>query len=47
VRDQYRRAPEPKRLILLEGSAHAQNIFATEQAQTLSDDILRFLSASQ
>lgn len=43
VREQYKRAPEPKQLILLDGSAHAQNIFATDQAQKLSDDIVRFL----
>lgn len=43
VREQYQRAPKPKKLIFLNGSAHAQNIFATNQAQNLSDDIVKFL----
>jgi pimeloyl-ACP methyl ester carboxylesterase len=43
VRAQFKRAPEPKKLILLNGSAHAQNIFDTDQAQNLSDDIVQFL----
>lgn len=41
----YERAPEPKELVVLEGSAHAQHIFATEQGSPLMDEILRFLSA--
>ncbi len=43
VRAEYARAPGPKRLIMLPGSAHAQNIFATSQAQHLSDTIVQFL----
>lgn len=43
VQEQYSHAPKPKQLILLDGSAHAQNIFATAQAQTLSDDIVSFI----
>jgi hypothetical protein len=37
--------PEPKELIVLEGSAHAQFIFATDQGERLMREILRFLSA--
>lgn len=44
-RDQYERAPAPKELVILEGSAHAQFIFETDQAGRLMDEILRFLSA--
>lgn len=44
VREQYARATEPKKLILLPGSAHAQNIFATGEAQALSDAIVGFLT---
>jgi len=44
VKEQYEHAPKPKNLILLQGSAHAQNIFATNQAQNLSDDIVNFLA---
>jgi alpha-beta hydrolase superfamily lysophospholipase len=38
-------APDPKELIVLEGSAHAQFMFETEQAGRVMREILRFLSA--
>ena len=44
IRDQYERAPDPKQLVILEGSAHAQHIFETDQGERLMRDILRFLS---
>jgi pimeloyl-ACP methyl ester carboxylesterase len=44
IRDQHRRAPSPKELVVLEGSAHAQFIFETDQAARLMREILRFLS---
>jgi fermentation-respiration switch protein FrsA (DUF1100 family) len=44
IRAQFERAPEPKRLVILEGTAHAQFIFATDQGERLLDEILRFLS---
>jgi pimeloyl-ACP methyl ester carboxylesterase len=44
IRDQYERAPGPKELVVLEGSAHAQFIFETDQAGRLMDEMLRFLS---
>ena len=47
IRDQYERAPAPKELVILDGSAHAQFIFETEQGERLMQEILRFLSASQ
>ena len=37
-------APEPKQLILLEGSAHAQFMLQTDQADRVMREILRFLS---
>jgi dienelactone hydrolase len=40
----YERAPQPKKLVVLEGSAHAQFLFATDQGPRLMDEILRFLS---
>lgn len=46
IRDQYERAPAPKELVILDGSAHAQFIFETEQGGRLMQEILRFLSAS-
>ncbi len=39
----YQRAPQPKQLILLEGSAHAQFLFDTKQGPRLMAAILRFL----
>lgn len=42
---QYDKAPEPKVLLLLEGSAHAQFLFETEQGPRLMREILRFLKA--
>ena len=45
IRRQYQRVPEPKRLVILEGSAHAQFIFQTAEGARLMQEILRFLSA--
>ena len=45
IRAQYERAPEPKELIVLEGSAHAQFLFQTEQGERVMKEIRRFLSA--
>jgi len=45
IREQYEKAPDPKELVILEGSAHAQFIFATDQGEKLMAEILRFLSA--
>lgn len=44
VKDQFKRAPEPKRLEILEGDAHAQHIFKTRQAGALMSLILDFLA---
>jgi hypothetical protein len=44
IRAQYEKAPKPKELIILEGSAHAQAIFETDQGARLMREILRFLS---
>jgi pimeloyl-ACP methyl ester carboxylesterase len=45
IRAQYQKAPQPKELIVLDGSAHAQFLFQTDQASRVMDEILRFLSA--
>src|SRR5579864_7841008 len=45
IRAQYEKAPDPKELVILEGSAHAQFIFQTDQGERLLREILRFLSA--
>jgi pimeloyl-ACP methyl ester carboxylesterase len=45
IQEQYKKAPEPKALIILEGSAHAQYLFQTDQAERVMHEILKFLSA--
>jgi alpha/beta superfamily hydrolase len=45
IRAQYEKSPDPKELVILEGSAHAQFIFETDQGERLMAEILRFLSA--
>jgi pimeloyl-ACP methyl ester carboxylesterase len=45
IRAQYERAPQPKELIVLDGSAHAQFLFQTDQGSRVMDEIVRFLSA--
>ena len=45
IQAQYEKAIEPKELIVLPGSAHAQALFDTDQAARLMSEILRFLSA--
>ena len=45
IRAQYEKAPQPKRLIVLDGSAHAQFLFQTENAGRVLREILDFLKA--
>jgi len=45
IRAQYDKAPEPKELVLLDGSAHAQFLFGSDQGERLMREILRFLTA--
>ena len=44
IRANYEKAAGPKELIILDGSAHAQFLFATNQGDRLMREILRFLS---
>ena len=44
IRSQYEKAPEPKKLIVLDGSAHAQFLFKTEQGERVMRAILDFLN---
>ena len=46
IRAWFRKAPEPKRLTVLEGSAHAQFLFETKQGDRVMKEILRFLTAT-
>ena len=43
IKEQYEKAPGPKELIVLEGSAHAQFLFETDQRERLMREIVRFL----
>jgi pimeloyl-ACP methyl ester carboxylesterase len=45
IRAQYEKAPQPKELIVLPGSAHAQFLFQTNQGDRVMREILRFLTA--
>jgi hypothetical protein len=45
IKAQYEKAPQPKELIVLDGSAHAQFLFQTDQADRVMREIIRFLSA--
>lgn len=45
VEIEFERAPEPKELVVLEGSAHAQFIFETDQSDKLMAELIRFLTA--
>jgi alpha/beta superfamily hydrolase len=44
IRANYEEATGPKELIILDGAAHAQFIFSTDQGERLMREILRFLS---
>lgn len=44
IRAAFERAPEPKRLVLLDGSAHAQFLFETAQGERLLREIGKFLT---
>ena len=47
IRAQYERAPRPKNLVILRGSAHAQFLFDTDQGERVMQEILQFLSSSR
>jgi hypothetical protein len=44
ISDSYAKTPQPKELLILEGSAHAQSLFDTDQGPRLMKEILRFLT---
>jgi pimeloyl-ACP methyl ester carboxylesterase len=45
IREQYKKAPDPKELLVLPGAAHAQFLFLTSQRELLERELVRFLSA--
>lgn len=44
LQEHFAKAPHPKELIILDGSAHAQYMFDTEHAERIMREILRFLA---
>ena len=44
IKSHFARAPEPKKLIVLEGSAHAQYLFGTDEGPQVMNEILIFLT---
>ena len=44
IRANYEKTVGPKELVILDGAAHAQFLFATDQGERLMSEILRFLS---
>jgi dienelactone hydrolase len=44
IREHFEAAPQPKELLVLEGTAHAQDLFATDQGEGLLCEIVQFLS---
>jgi pimeloyl-ACP methyl ester carboxylesterase len=45
IKAQFDKAPEPKKLVVLEGSAHAQYLFQTDQGERVMREILEWLTA--
>ena len=45
IRAQYEKAPQPKKLIVLDGTAHAQYLFQTDQSERVMQEILQWLSS--
>jgi alpha-beta hydrolase superfamily lysophospholipase len=45
IRDKYEKASGPKEFIVIDGSAHAQALFATDQGDRVMRELLRFLSS--
>jgi pimeloyl-ACP methyl ester carboxylesterase len=45
IRAQFDLAPQPKRLVIVDGSAHAQFLFGTGQGARVMREIMRFLQA--
>jgi pimeloyl-ACP methyl ester carboxylesterase len=45
IRTWFDKAPQPKELVLLSGSAHAQFLFETDQADRVMQEVVRFLSS--
>jgi pimeloyl-ACP methyl ester carboxylesterase len=47
IRAWFEKAPQPKKLLVLDGSAHAQFLFQTDQSDRVMREVLLFLSANR
>jgi pimeloyl-ACP methyl ester carboxylesterase len=47
IRAWFDKAPQPKELIVLDGSAHAQFLFQTDQADRVMKEVLHFLAGTE
>jgi pimeloyl-ACP methyl ester carboxylesterase len=47
IQRQFDKSPEPKKLVVLEGSAHAQALFETGQGERVMREILEWLNKSR
>lgn len=45
IQSQYARAAEPKRMVIIEGAAHGQRLFATAEGPRVMREILAFLTS--
>ncbi len=45
IQAQYEKAPQPKKLVVLDASAHAQYLFQTNQSDRVMREILQWLEA--
>lgn len=45
IQEQYDKAPDPKELLVLDGDAHAQYLFESDQRERLTRELVRFLTA--
>jgi hypothetical protein len=45
IRAYYDKVPEPKRLVVVDGSARAQFLFTSNQAEQVMTELVRFLAA--
>lgn len=45
AQEAFRKMPDPKRMVILDGNAHAQFLFASNQGERVMKEILDFLSA--
>jgi dienelactone hydrolase len=46
IREQYEKSPRPKKLVIMDGAAHAQALFETKDSERVLHEVTQFLSAN-